>query len=79
MVINDIVEDIKQCKILLYADDTVKFISDKDSKIIEKALSTELNKITNRFTSKNFVLNMKKAETAFVCIEHTKSLQKQRK
>ena len=65
IMINDIAKEVKKYKILLYADDTVTFTSDKDSKIIEKILSTELNNITNWFTSNNFVLNMKKAKTEF--------------
>ena len=59
-----------------YADDTVIFTSDKDSKIIEKILSTELNNITNWFTSNNFVLNMKKAKTEFVLYGTHKNLAK---
>ena len=66
IVINDIVEEIKKCKISLYADDTVVFTADKDSKIIEKTLSTELNNITNGLTSNNFILWLKKAEIEFV-------------
>ena len=51
IVINDVVEEVKKCQILLYIDDAVVFTSDKDSKIIEKTLSTELNNITNGFTN----------------------------
>ena len=65
IVMNDIAYEVK-CKILLYADDTVIFTSEKDSKIIEKTFSTELSNITNWFTSSNFVLNMKRAKTEFV-------------
>ena len=66
IVMNDIAKEVKKCKILLYADDTVIFTSEKDSKIMEKTFSTELSNITNWFTSSNFVLNMKKAKTEFV-------------
>ena len=66
IVINDITEQIKRCKILLYADDTVIFTSDKDSKRIEGTLNTEFNNVAKWFTSNNLVLNLKKTKTEFV-------------
>ena len=45
IVINDITEQVKECKILLYADDTVIFTTDKDSKRIEEVLNTEFNNV----------------------------------
>ena len=66
IVINDITEQVKKCRILLYADDTVIFTSDKDSKKIEEMLNTEFNNVTRWFTNNNLVLNLKKAKTEFV-------------
>ena len=45
IVINDITEQVKECRILLYADDTVIYTSDKDSKRIEDLLNTEFNNV----------------------------------
>ena len=66
IVINDIAEQVKECQILLYADDTVMFTSDKDSKRIEETLNTEFNKVATWFTNNNLVLNLKKTKTEFV-------------
>ena len=38
IVINDITEEVKKCRTLLYADDTVIFTFDNDSKTIEGML-----------------------------------------
>ena len=45
IVINDITEQVKECRILLYADDIVIFTSDKDSKRIKDLLNTEVNNV----------------------------------
>ena len=66
IVINDITEQVKECRILLYADDTVIFTSDKDSKRIEDLLNTEFNNVATWFTNKDLVLNLKKTKTEFV-------------
>ena len=57
IVINDITEQVKECRIMLYADDTVIFTSDKDSKRTEDLLNTEFYNVATWFTNNNQVLN----------------------
>ena len=66
IVIYYITEQVKECRILLYADDTVIFTSDKDSKRIEEMLNIEFNNVATWFTNNNLVLNLKKTKTEFV-------------
>ena len=79
IVINDIAEQVKECQILLYADDTVMFTSDKDSKRIEETLNTEFNKVATWFTNNNLVLNLKKTKTEFVLFGTHQKLAKSEK
>ena len=79
IVINDITEQVKECRILLYADDTVIFTSDKDSKRIEDLLNTEFNNVTTWFTNNNLVLNLKKTKTEFVLFGTHQKLAKSEK
>ncbi len=79
IVINNITEQIKKCRILLYADDTVIFTSDKDSNKIEESLNTEFNNVAKWFTSNNLVLNLKKTKTEFVLFGTHQKLTKSEK
>ena len=78
-MINDITEQIKEFMILLYADDTVIFTSDKDSKGIEEMLTTEFNNVATWFTNNNIVLNLKKPKTEFVLLGTHQNLAKSEK
>ena len=79
IVINDITKQVKECRILLYADDTVIFTSDKDSKRIENLLNTEFNNVATWFTNNNLVLNLKKTKTEFVLFGTHQKLAKSEK
>ena len=79
IVINDITEQVKECRILLYADDTVIFTSDKDSKRIEEILNTEFNNVATWFTNNNLVLNSKKTKTESVLFGTHQKLAKSEK
>ena len=50
LLINDIDSQLKHCSILLYSDDTVIFTADKNCKVIEERLNTDLSKITDWFS-----------------------------
>ena len=63
LLINDIDSQLKHCSILLYADDTVILTADKNCKVIEESLNTDLNKITNWFSGNNLIMNLKKRKT----------------
>ena len=57
----DIDLQVKHCSILLYADDKVIFNVDKNCKVIEERLNTDLNKITNWFSDNKLIMNLKKS------------------
>ena len=60
LLINDINLQLKHCSILLYAEYTVIFTVDKNCKVIEERLNTDLNKITNWFSDNNLIMNLMK-------------------
>ena len=74
LLINDIDLQLKHCSILLYADDTVIFTVDKNCKVIEERLNTDLNKITNWFSDNNLIMNLKKRKTEYVLYGTTQRL-----
>ena len=79
IVINNITDQVKECRILLYAEDTVIFTSDKDSKKIEEMLNIEFNNFAIWFTNNNLVLNLKKTKTEFVLFGTHQKLAKSEK
>ena len=79
IVINDITEQVKGFRILLYADDTVIFTSDKDSKRIDEMLNTEFNNVATGVTNNNIVLNLKKTKKEFVLFGTHPNLAKSEK
>ena len=50
----------------MYADDTVIFTADKNCKVIEERLNTDLNKITNCFSDNNLIMNLRKGKIEYV-------------
>jgi retron-type reverse transcriptase len=58
--INDVGTDLSQCKIILYADDTVIYFSDKNASIIESTLNEEINRIAIWMRDNHLTLNLKK-------------------
>ena len=62
LLINDIDLQLQKCEILLYADDTVVFTSDKSCEIIESNLNSRLTNLAIWFSNNQLVLNHKKRE-----------------
>ena len=66
--INDIHTELKECKILLYADDTVTYFSHKNISYGESILNEEANRIARWMSKNHLTLNLKKEKTVhFVC------------
>ena len=78
IVINDITEQVKEFRTLLYADDTVIFTSDKDSKRIGM-LNIEFNNVATWFTNNNIALSLKKTKQEFVLFGTHQNLAKSEK
>ena len=62
---------------LLYADDTVIYNSNKSGSDVERVLNTEVGYIVKWFDKKNLILNIKKGKTEFVLYRSSKKLSTQ--
>lgn len=60
--INDLLDSIVRCSILMYADDTVLFFSAKCSEVIESTLNFELCQVNDWLQNNLLFLNVKKTE-----------------
>jgi hypothetical protein len=77
LLINDVGTDMSQCKIILYADDTVIYFSDKNASIIESTLNEEVNRFAICMRDNHLTLNLKKGKTDFVLYGTAKKLSKE--
>ena len=57
ILINDLHLVINKCKILMYADDTVIFYSDKSAKAVGDVINHEANLAGKWFTENNLIMN----------------------
>ena len=64
--INDVINNIDQCTIHVYADDTVLYFSHKNVTIIENTLNTQLKHIYKWMCSNNLSLNFDKTESLLI-------------
>ena len=77
LLINDIDTELSYCKIILYADDTVIYFSDKDVLNIESTLNDEVNRVAKWMSDNHLTLNLKKGKTDFILYGTAKKLGKQ--
>ena len=75
LLINDIDLQLQKSEILLYADDTVVFTSDKSCEIIESNLNSDLTNLARWFSDNQLVLNHKKGKTELVLYGTSKKVQ----
>jgi hypothetical protein len=61
--VNDLPDEIRNCNILMYADDTVLFCSGSDVSTIEKILNDELNLIADWLRENSLFVNVTKTES----------------
>ena len=76
ILINDIDSQLKKSNIILYADDTVIFTSDKNSKEVAEKLNDDLQNLGSFFVENNLVVNLKKSKTEFVLFGSHQKLAK---
>ena len=74
---NDLPTEVTECKILLYADDTVVYFSHKNVSHLETILSEEVNKVAKWMSNNHLMLNLKKAKTESLLFGTTKRLSKE--
>ena len=77
ILINDLNLVMNKCKILMYADDTVIFYSDKSAKAVEDVINHEANLVGKWFTDNNLIMNLKKGKTEFVMYGTSQKLSRQ--
>ena len=68
---------MNKCKILMYADDTVIFYSDKSAKAVGDVINHEANLAGKWFTDNNLIMNLKKGKTEFVIYGTSQKLSRQ--
>ena len=60
---DDLTEHLLHSKIIMYTDDTVIYVAEKDVSIIESKLNREMEIISNYFRSNELIINLKKGKT----------------
>ena len=65
LYVNDVEDACKGCKILLYADDTVLFLSGKNERDLNRTMQSELNSYYNWCHVNRLTVNSKK--TKYMC------------
>ena len=76
LLINDIDLQLIKSNIILYADDTVIFTSDKNSKEVPEKLNNDLKYLGGFFVENNLVVNLKKSKTEFMLFGSHQKLAK---
>ena len=66
LLINDMDQEVKQCELVLYADDTVLFTSHHTITIVENNLNKDLQSLGRWLQDNNLVINLKPGKTEFV-------------
>ena len=75
LLINDIDENLRQCEMTLYADDSVLYVAGKTCDVIEEKLNNDLEQIVNLFVQNNLVVNLKKTNIEVSFMVHTRELR----
>ena len=78
LLINDLHTEVTECKILLYADDTVVYFSHKNVSHLETILNKEVNKVAKWMSDNHLILNFKKGKTKSLLFGTAKRLSKER-
>ena len=63
ILISNLYTELYECEILLYADYTVLYCSDKDPLAIQSKLNLNLDKMATWFHENNLILNLKEGKT----------------
>ena len=77
ILINDVHLVLDKCRILMYADDTVIYFSERSVEAVEEVLNKEANLVGKWFTNNNLILNLKKGKTELVIYSTCQKLAKQ--
>ena len=61
--LNDFPECLQNSRTIMYADDTVIFVADKNKERMEQLLNDDLERIANYFNDNELIINLKKGKT----------------
>ena len=71
---NDLTAVVDTAKIVIYADDTVIYVADKDVKNINSKLREEMDAIAKWFHRHTLIINLKREKLSHCYLEHHKGL-----
>ena len=77
LLINDLRTEVTECKILLYADDTVVYFNHKNVSHLETILNEEVNKVAKWMSNNHLMLNLKKGKTESLLFGTAKRLSEE--
>ena len=60
LMLNDLPNAVKKCKVSLYADDTCLYFAAKDPNILQSTINNELSSLSEWFFHNHLLLNIKK-------------------
>ena len=74
---NDITDVVDTAKIVIYADDTVVYVADKDVKNINSKLTKEMDAIAKWFDKNALIINLRKGKTESLLFGTSQRIAKQ--
>ena len=77
MLFIDITDAIQHSRIVKYADDTVIYFADKDSKSIQSHLTEDMDLISNWLKENELIINVKEGKTEALLFGTAKRLSMQ--
>lgn len=75
LLINDLPLQLKHCRVLMYADDTVIYYSNKSIPVIEEYVNSDATRVQQWMKENCLILNPKKGKTEFVIFATKKTYQ----
>jgi len=75
LFINDFTERLKHSTVLMYADDTVLYVSNKKPAEIERCLNQDMKNVFSYFQENELIINMKKGKTKIMLFRISKRVK----
>ena len=72
---NDFAESLAHSRLIMYTDDTVVYVAEKDVKNIEMKLNEDLERISKYFCMNELIINLKKGKTEVMLFGTSKRLK----
>jgi len=75
LFINDFTERLKHSTVLMYADDTVLYVSNKKPAEIERCLNQDMKNVFSYFQENELIINMRKGKTKIMLFRISKRVK----